>query len=117
MKIIRRSALAAGVIAALASMPALAEISVTIEAAKPGPLISKYVYGQFAEHLGTGIYGGLWVGPESAIPNTHGWRNDVVAALKDLHVPVVRWPGGCFADQYHWGDGIGAQAQRPVRIN
>src|SRR5471032_6647 len=117
MKIVRMSALAAGIMAAFASMPGLAEVSVSIEAAKPGPLISKYVYGQFAEHLGTGIYGGLWVGPESAIPNTHGWRNDVVAALKDLHVPVVRWPGGCFADQYHWRDGIGAQAQRPVRIN
>ncbi len=114
MKIIKTSALAAAVIACL---PAAAEVSVTIESAKPGPVISKYVYGQFAEHLGTGIYGGLWVGPESGIPNTRGWRNDVVGALKALHVPVVRWPGGCFADQYHWRDGIGPRAGRPVRIN
>ncbi|RFP17842.1 alpha-N-arabinofuranosidase [Duganella sp. BJB488] len=117
MKMNRYSALAAAVAAALASLPAAAEIGVSIEAAKPGPVISKYVYGQFAEHLGTGIYGGLWVGPDSAIPNTRGWRNDVVAALKELHVPVVRWPGGCFADQYHWRDGIGPRAGRPVRIN
>jgi alpha-N-arabinofuranosidase len=117
MRIIRLSALAAGLAAAFAFPPAAAEVGVTIESAKPGPVISKYVYGQFAEHLGTGVYGGLWVGPESAIPNTRGWRNDVVAALKALHVPVVRWPGGCFADQYHWRDGIGARAGRPVRIN
>jgi alpha-N-arabinofuranosidase len=116
MKFIRFSVLAAGVMAALASASA-AEIGLTIEAATPGPVISKYVYGQFAEHLGTGIYGGLWVGPESRIPNTRGWRNDVVGALKALRVPLVRWPGGCFADQYHWRDGIGPRAARPVRVN
>jgi alpha-N-arabinofuranosidase len=115
MKIFNYSTIAAGMMAASAF--AAPQVSLTIEPATPGPVISKYVYGQFAEHLGSGIYGGLWVGPESGIPNTRGWRNDVVAALKALHVPVVRWPGGCFADQYHWRDGIGPRAQRPVRIN
>jgi alpha-N-arabinofuranosidase len=117
MKNMKLSALVACVSAAFACTAMAAEVGVTIEPAKPGPVINKYVYGQFAEHLGTGIYGGLWVGPESKTPNTRGWRNDVVGALKALHVPLVRWPGGCFADQYHWRDGIGPRAQRPVRIN
>jgi alpha-N-arabinofuranosidase len=113
------SVLAACLAAATFAVPAAAatQASVMIDPAAPGPVISRYVYGQFAEHLGTGIYGGLWVGPESTIPNTRGWRNDVVGALKALHVPLVRWPGGCFADQYHWRDGIGPRAHRPVRIN
>jgi len=75
--------------------------------------ISRYIYGQFAEHLGHGIYGGIWVGENSSIPNTRGIRNDVVAALKAIRVPAVRWPGGCFADEYHWKDGIGPRAERP----
>ena len=99
--------------------PALAfsQVSVSIDAAKPGPVINKNVYGQFAEHLGTGIYEGMWVGPGSKIPNTKGWRNDVIGALKKLHVPLVRWPGGCFADEYHWKDGIGPRGKRPVKVN
>ena len=115
MNTLRLCALA--VCAAASTFAAAAQVGVTIDAARPGPVISRYVYGQFAEHLGTGIYGGLWVGPDSTIPNTRGWRNDVVAALKALHVPLVRWPGGCFADQYHWRDGIGPRRERPVRIN
>ena len=79
--------------------------------------ISRNLYGQFSEHLGRGIYEGLWVGEESPIPNTRGIRNDVVAALKQIKVPVLRWPGGCFADEYHWQDGIGPRAQRPTIIN
>ena len=79
--------------------------------------IHKEIYGQFAEHLGTCIYGGLWVGPESNIPNTDGYRNDVLQALKDLKVPVLRWPGGCFADEYHWMDGIGPRDKRPSMKN
>jgi alpha-N-arabinofuranosidase len=63
------------------------------------------------------VYDGLWVGTDSSIPNTKGWRNDVVGALKNLQVPLVRWPGGCFADEYHWRDGIGNPAQRPIRVN
>ena len=79
--------------------------------------IHKEIYGQFAEHLGTCIYGGLWVGPESPIPNTQGYRNDVLQALRDLQVPVLRWPGGCFADEYHWRDGIGPRSERPKMQN
>jgi alpha-N-arabinofuranosidase len=94
-----------------------ATVGVAIDAGKPGAVINKNVYGQFAEHLGTGVYEGLWVGPDSPIPNTRGWRNDVVGALKELRVPLVRWPGGCFADEYHWREGIGPRAQRPVKIN
>ncbi|MBD5214382.1 MAG: alpha-N-arabinofuranosidase [Bacteroidales bacterium] len=75
------------------------------------------IYGQFAEHLGTCIYGGLWVGPDSDIPNTDGYRNDVLDALRQLHIPVMRWPGGCFADEYHWMDGIGPKAGRPRMVN
>jgi len=69
--------------------------------------ISKYIYGQFAEHLGRCIYEGLYVDENSDIPNKNGMRCDVVNALKELEIPVLRWPGGCFADDYHWRDGIG----------
>ena len=79
--------------------------------------ISRYIYGQFAEHLGHCIYGGLWVGKNSSIPNTRGIRNDVVKALKAIQVPVIRWPGGCFADTYHWMDGIGPQQDRAKIVN
>lgn len=89
----------------------------TVATGRSGPVISRYIFSQFAEHIGTGIYGGLWVGPESPIPNTRGMRNDVISALRDLKVPLVRWPGGCFADLYHWRDGIGPQADRRARTN
>ncbi len=82
-----------------------------------GQIIPKEIYGQFAEHLGACIYGGLWVGPESEIPNVDGYRCDVLQALKDLKVPVMRWPGGCFADEYHWRDGIGPREDRPRMVN
>jgi alpha-N-arabinofuranosidase len=88
-----------------------------IRADLPQGTINRNIYGQFAEHLGRGIYDGLWVGENSAIPNTRGLRNDVVAALKRLNVPVIRWPGGCFADEYHWRDGIGPSETRPRRVN
>ena len=92
-------------------------VSVTIRADQPGATINPNVYGQFAEHLGAGIYEGVWVGESSSIPNTNGYRNDVIAALRELKVPVVRWPGGCFADEYHWRDGIGPRENRPVKVN
>ncbi len=79
--------------------------------------ISRHIYGHFAEHLGRCIYEGIWVGEESTIPNTRGIRNDVVSALRRLSVPVLRWPGGCFADEYHWKDGIGPRQARPRMIN
>ena len=97
------------------SQPATA--SLVIRGDEPANTISRNIYGQFAEHLGRLIYEGLWVGEDSKIPNTRGIRNDVLAALRELHVPVLRWPGGCFADEYHWRDGIGPRAQRPRRSN
>ncbi len=79
--------------------------------------ISPCIYGHFAEHLGRCIYGGLYVGEESSIPNRNGLRSDVVGALRRLRIPVLRWPGGCFADTYHWQDGIGPQGQRKTIVN
>ncbi len=98
-------------IASAATAPAVAaqKVQLSIDASKPGAKIDRNIFGQFAEHLGHGIYGGVWVGPDSPIPNTRGIRKDVVAALKALKVPNVRWPGGCFADEYHWRNGIGPQ--------
>jgi alpha-L-arabinofuranosidase len=92
-------------------------VQIVVRADEPRAVINPNLYGQFAEHLGRGIYGGLWVGEDSRIPNTRGLRNDVVRALKQLHVPVIRWPGGCFADEYHWKDGVGPRDQRPAIIN
>jgi len=94
-----------------------ASAALVVKAGQPGPVINPNIYGQFAEHLGHCIYGGIWVGENSPIPNTRGIRNDVVAALRELHIPNVRWPGGCFADEYHWRDGIGPRALRPKMIN
>jgi alpha-N-arabinofuranosidase len=90
-------------------------IGMTVDASRPGAKIDRNIFGQFAEHLGSGIYGGIWVGPDSPIPNTRGIRNDVVAALRALKVPNVRWPGGCFADDYHWRNGVGSP--RAVTLN
>lgn len=114
MSVVKSSVLA---LAMLATAPVFAAVTIDIDPAKPGAVINKDIYGQFAEHLGTGVYEGMWVGPTSDIPNTRGWRNDVVGALKELHVPLVRWPGGCFADVYHWRDGIGPQDKRPSNVH
>ncbi len=104
------------VVIALTS-PVLAQdkIDLSVDPSQPGPTISRYIFGQFAEHLGHGIYDGIWVGPDSKIPNTRGIRNDVVAALKAIKVPDIRWPGGCFADDYHWRDGVGPK--RAITLN
>ena len=115
---VRRSiATFAAVLLVSAMSASAAPASLTIHADKPGATINKYVYGQFSEMLGSGIYGGIYVGANSPIPNTRGFRNDVIAALKELKVPLVRWPGGCYADEYHWRDGIGPQDKRTSRIN
>ena len=90
-------------------------LAASVDVAKSGPVINRNLFGQFAEHLGHGVYEGIWVGAGSPIPNTRGIRNDVVAALRELHVPNVRWPGGCYADYYHWRNGIGPR--RPVTLN
>lgn len=88
-----------------------------INDAKKQGYIAPEIYGQFSEHLGRGIYEGLFVGEDSGIPNVNGMRTDVVEALKEIEVPVLRWPGGCFADEYHWKDGIGPKEKRKRMIN
>jgi len=92
-------------------------LSLTVRADQPGPIINKNIYGHFAEHLGHCIEEGIWVGEDSPIPNTRGIRNDVTAALRRIQVPVLRWPGGCFADEYHWKDGIGPRSGRVPMVN
>ncbi len=89
----------------------------TINTARRHGKISRYIYGQFAEHLGRCIYEGLYVDEDSDIPNKNGMRCDVVAALRELEIPALRWPGGCFADDYHWRDGIGEKSSRPYMVN
>src|SRR5690606_502212 len=80
--------------------------------------INKHIYGHFAEHLGRCIYDGFYVGEANdSIAHTAGVRNDVVDALKKLQIPNLRWPGGCFADTYHWKDGIGSKEGRPSIVN
>ncbi len=79
--------------------------------------INRNIYGHFSEHLGRCIYEGIWVGEDSPIPNTNGIRNDVLKALKEIKIPVLRWPGGCFADEYHWKDGIGPKESRKEMVN
>jgi len=93
------------------------DITIKILPDQGNQVISKNIYGQFSEHLGSCIYGGIWVGENSPIPNTNGYRNDVLNALKNLKIPVLRWPGGCFADEYHWTDGIGPREKRPKMVN
>ena len=79
--------------------------------------IGKNIYGQFAEHIGGVMYDGLWVGEDSPVPNIGGWRTEAVEKLRAIHVPVLRWPGGCFAETYHWRDGIGPREKRPTRLS
>ena len=79
--------------------------------------INKELQGHFSEHLGRCIYEGLYVGENSEIPNVNGMRTDVVEALKQIRIPVLRWPGGCFADEYHWKDGIGPKEGRKKIVN
>ena len=106
------------VCALVACLAARAQILVNVHENTPDqPVIPAEIYGQFSEHLGRCIYDGIWVGEGSEIPNIDGYRQDVLEALKALKVPVLRWPGGCFADDYHWRDGIGPREQRPTMVN
>ena len=105
-------------ITALFGAALFAQVKVAVhEIAADQPVIPKEIYGQFAEHLGRCIYDGIWVGKDSPIPNVDGYRKDLVEAIRELKVPVLRWPGGCFADEYHWRDGIGPLSERPKMIN
>lgn len=103
----------------LCSMICYGQTTATLDAAGTSDVkISRHIYGHFAEHLGRNIYGGFYVGEDNAeIPHTNGVRNDVVEALKNLNIPNLRWPGGCFADTYHWKDGIGPKEERPTIVN
>lgn len=95
-----------------------AEVVINIKTAEAKDTISRHIYGHFAEHLGRCIYNGLYVGEENKIiPNTEGVRNDIIGALKELNIPNLRWPGGCFADTYHWKDGVGPKEERPTIVN
>jgi len=104
-------------VAAPESQPSKTSTSITVHTDRPKGQISRHIHGQFSEMLGRGIHQGIWVGPDSPIPNTRGLRNDVVAALRRAKVPVIRWPGGCFADYYHWKDGVGQRDQRRPQVN
>ena len=88
-----------------------------IDTHKPLAHINREIYGHFSEHLGRGIYEGIFVGKDSPIPNENGIRRDVTEALRAIRVPVLRWPGGCFADEYHWMDGVGEKKLRKRMIN
>ncbi|MBE5803913.1 MAG: alpha-N-arabinofuranosidase [Clostridiales bacterium] len=92
-------------------------MKITLNPARSAGTINKNIFGHFSEHLGRCIYQGMFVGKDSTIPNKNGMRTDVVEALKNIQVPVLRWPGGCFADEYHWEDGIGAQEARKRMVN
>ena len=95
-----------------------AQTSIILKADSAKQVINKNIYGHFAEHLGRCIYDGFYVGDSNKIiPNTDGVRNDVIAALRKMKIPVLRWPGGCFADTYHWKDGVGPKAKRPEMVN
>ncbi len=90
---------------------------ISVKNSAEAPTINRNIYGHFAEHLGRSIYGGFFVGDTSKIANTNGVRNDIIEALKKLKIPNLRWPGGCFADTYHWKDGIGPKEDRPTMVN
>ena len=123
-RISRRRFAATGAAASLASLlprgvfsQGTANKNAIVHAGDSIGVVKPEFHSNFAEHLGSCVYGGIWVGPNSPIPNIEGFRKDTVDALKDLGVPVLRWPGGCFADDYHWRDGIGPAARRPKRVN
>ena len=90
---------------------------VVVNCNRDGKQISRDIYGHFSEHLGRCIYGGFWVGKDSKIPNINGYRKDVVEAFREIDIPNLRWPGGCFADEYHWRDGIGPYETRKKMMN
>jgi len=115
-----RSGLALGATALFsrnALFGASADSHIEVLVNEPIGAISPNIYGHFAEHLGGVIYDGIWVGEGSSVPNTNGIRTALVEAMRRIHAPVIRWPGGCFADSYDWKDGIGARNQRPRRTN
>ena len=118
----RRRFLQTAAVAGVASFAGLrpllaADAEIEVDPSAPGPRISPHIYGHFIEHLGGVIYDGIWVGRDSKIPNVGGLRQHFVDDLKRIGAPNLRWPGGCFADGYHWRDGIGTPARRPRTYN
>ena len=107
----------AGVFSLLSARAATSRQRVVVHANDHIGVIRPELHGHFAENLGNCTYGGLWVGKNSPIPNIDGYRKQAVEYLKATGIPVLRWPGGCFADDYHWRDGVGPHPQRPRRIN
>ncbi len=93
------------------------KVDIIVDTDRGTTTISRHIFGQFTEHLGNCIYGGMYVGENSSIPNTGGVRNDMIKALKEIRIPNLRWPGGCFADEYHWRDGVGPKSERPKMVN
>src|SRR5688572_4846291 len=113
---IRKTLLLTGL--TLSALQISAQNEITLQADAGTEIISKHIYGHFSEHLGRCIYGGFYVGEgNNKIANTKGVRNDVVEALKKLKIPNLRWPGGCFADTYHWKDGVGPKDKRATIVN
>src|SRR5439155_9137519 len=94
-----------------------AQVQLTLNTAAAKTTIDRNIYGQFSEHLGRCIYDGFWVSDSLNVPKKDRIRLDIVEALKKIHIPSLRWPGGCFADEYHWRDGIGPRTQRPKMVN
>src|ERR1700733_1018098 len=99
------------------ALAATADGHIEVLVDEPIATIAPEIYGHFTEHLGGVIYDGVWVGEKSSIPNVHGIRKELVEKLKAIKAPVIRWPGGCFADSYDWKDGIGPRDKRPRRSN
>jgi len=116
-KILAYAILLASVLLCSASIAQVATNVLTLDVSKAKYRISRNIYGHFSEHLGHCIYGGFWVGENSKIPNVRGIRTDVVEAMREIKAPFLRWPGGCFADEYHWKDGIGPRSSRPSMVN
>lgn len=104
-------------IALLTTISKAQTTTVVINGSNPANTISRHIYGHFSEHLGRCIYDGFWVGDTMQVAKKDRIRLDVVEALKKIKVPNLRWPGGCFADEYHWRDGIGPRSQRPYMVN
>lgn len=99
------------------SISGFSQTSITVNQSEPDGVISRHIFGQFSEHLGRGIYPGIWVGESSDILNVNGYRKDVLDALTELQIPNIRWPGGCYADDYNWRNGIGPRDERPTTLN
>lgn len=101
----------------LISQTGFSQVQLNLNTASAKTKIDRNIYGHFSEHLGRCIYDGFWVSDTLNVPKKDRIRLDIVDALKKIQIPNLRWPGGCFADEYHWRDGIGPRNQRPKMVN